>query len=259
MKLDVIFSASGLTPGEVHGRTVFVIDILRAGTTMCAALHHGARAVVPVASTEEALRMAQTLGLSETVLAGERNCVRIAGFALGNSPAEMTAEAVGGKTVVMTTTNGTGALLVVSNAAHVYLAGAANFTLAGARAREAWEKDEEILIVCAGREQRFSLDDAYAAGRLAEAAIGGGRARNRKGLNDAALAALDLVRRYGRRWERPLLASRGGHELTELGMKEDIVDAARLDAYPVLAQFQNRRVVVATPTPTPPTPTAPVS
>lgn len=243
MKLDVVFSATGLTPGEVQGRTVFVIDILRAGTTICAALHHGARAVVPVASTEEALRMAQTLGPNETVLAGERNCVRIEGFALGNSPAEMTPESVAGKTVVMTTSNGTGALLAVANAPSVYLASAANFTVAAARAHDAWEKKEEVLILCAGRDHRFALDDAYTAGRLAEAALGGGRGR--KGLSDGALAALDLVRRYGRRWERPLSASRGGRELVELGMKSDIALAAIQDAHPVLAQFTNRRVVAA--------------
>ena len=90
MKLDVLFSPLGLTPAEVQGRTVFVVDILRLSTTVCAALHHGARAVVPVPSTEEALRMAQTLGPGEVVLAGERNGLPIPGFALGNSPREMT-------------------------------------------------------------------------------------------------------------------------------------------------------------------------
>jgi 2-phosphosulfolactate phosphatase len=217
---------------------------------MCAALYHGARAIVPVASTEEALRLAQTLGVNETVLAGERNALRIPGFALGNSPREMTAEAVRGKTVVMSTSNGTGALLAAANAPHVYLACAANFTLASALAQEAWGRQEDMLVICAGREQRFALDDAYCAGRLVEAVLDG--VRSRKGLNDAALAALDLVRRYGRGWERPLAASAGGRELNELGFKDDVADAARIDAYPVLAQFQNRRVTVPPPaTPVP--------
>ncbi len=252
MTLDVVFSAAGLTPGEVQGRTVFVIDILRAGTTMCAALHHGARAVVPVASTEEALRLAQTLGNAETVLAGERNAIPIAGFALGNSPGEMRPEVVRGKTVVMTTSNGTGALLAAASTPNGSLACAANFTLVSAHAREAWTRSEDILVVCAGREQRFALDDAYCAGRLIEVAIGGGRGR--KGLNDAAIATLDLVRRYGRKWERPLLASRAGQELSQLGFKEDIAEAARVDAFPVLAQFANRRVSAMA---IPPAPAAP--
>ena len=74
MKLDVVFAPLGLLPAEVQGRTVFVIDILRATTTMCAALSKGARAVIPVAETDEALRLAQTLGSGDVVLAGERQC-----------------------------------------------------------------------------------------------------------------------------------------------------------------------------------------
>jgi 2-phosphosulfolactate phosphatase len=108
------------------------------------------------------------------------------------------------------------------------------------RARAAWQAREPILVVCAGREGRFALDDAYTAGRLVEAALGGGRGR--KGLNDAALAALDLVRRYGRRWERPLLASGGGRDLLDLGMRDDIAEAARVDAHAVLPLYSNRRV-----------------
>jgi 2-phosphosulfolactate phosphatase len=244
MKLDVTFYGF-LAPGEAQGRTVCVIDILRSGTTMCAALHHGARAVVPVASTEEAMRLAQTLGTDETVLAGERSCARIPGFALGNSPLEPVPEVVRGKTVVMTTTNGTGTLLATQGAAAVYLACAANFSVAGARLREVWERDRDLLVVCAGREQRFALEDAYTAGRIVEAALGG--RRGRKGLNDAAIVALDLVRRYGERWERPLVTSRAGRDLIALGMEADVAECARMDAYPVLAQFQNRRVVIAPP------------
>jgi len=90
MRLDVVFSPAGLTSAEVQGRTAFVIDILRATTSICAALHHGAKALIPVASTEEALRLAQTIGSTDVLLAGEKNCLRIPGFHLGNSPLEMT-------------------------------------------------------------------------------------------------------------------------------------------------------------------------
>lgn len=243
MTLAVVFTPAGLAATEIRGRTAFVIDVLRAGTTMCAALTHGARAVIPVADTEEALRLAQTLGAGETLLAGERRCVPIPGFALGNSPREMVPDMVRGKTVIMTTTNGTAALLAMTGAAQVYVAGASNFSLAAAIVHDLWVREEGILIVCAGREQAFALDDAYTAGRLVEAALGG--RRGRKGLNDAALAALDLARRYGRRWDRPLGASRSGRDLIELGMKADVVDAARQDAYPVLATFARGRVTAA--------------
>src|SRR5262245_35666305 len=118
MKLDIVFSPLGLTQNETAGRTVLVVDVLRATTTMCAALSNGAKAVIPVGSTEEALKLAQTIG-SDVVLAGEQNCVRISGFALGNSPREMTSDAVKGKLVVMRTTNGTRAMLAISGAAAI--------------------------------------------------------------------------------------------------------------------------------------------
>jgi 2-phosphosulfolactate phosphatase len=243
MKLHVWFSPLGLGPADVQGRTIFVIDVLRATTVMCAALHNGARAIIPVASTEEALRLAQTIGSADVLLAGEKNCVRIPGFALGNSPLEMTEPTVKGKTIVVTTTNGTKALLAAQGAAAVYVAAAANLTLAGERAREALEQNRSVLILCAGRETAFGLDDAYCAGRLAAVAIGGHRPR--KGLNDAGLASLDLVRRYGDDWSRPLSCSSAGHELARLGFREDVLDAGRLDAYAVLPQFHERRVTVA--------------
>jgi 2-phosphosulfolactate phosphatase len=244
MKLDVLFTPAGLTLAEVQGRTVFVVDILRASTSMCAAMSSGAKAILPVSSTEEALRLAQTIGSADVLLAGERNCVRIEGFHLGNSPLEMTESAVRGKTIVLTTTNGTKALLACQGAEAVHPVCAGNLSLAAERAREALEREGGMLVVCAGRGGAFSLDDAYAAGRLAAAALGG--SRGRRWCNDAALASLDLVRRYGEKWERPLSRSRAGRELIRLGFGDDVKAAARLDGYPVLPSFQERRVTLAT-------------
>ena len=246
MKLDVVFTPAGLTSQEVQGRTVFVVDILRATTTMCAALHHGARALIPAAATEEALRLAQSIGGADVLLAGERQAARIPGFDLGNSPLEMTAAAVRGKTLIVTTSNGTWALLACQGAAAVYPACAGNLTLAAEKVRETLDGRRRALIVCAGREGAFSLDDAYAAGRLVAAALGDRRPR--RGLSDSAVAALDLVRRYGEDWERPLRRSRAGRELVRLGFEDDIAAASRMDAYPVLPQFHDRRVTL-TPVP----------
>jgi 2-phosphosulfolactate phosphatase len=243
MRLDVVFTPAGLTSSDVQGRTAFVIDILRATTAMCAALSHGARAMIPVAATEEALRLAQTIGSDDVLLAGEKECVRIPGFDLGNSPLEMLERTVKGKTIIVTTTNGTKALLACQGAAAVYPACAANLSVAAEKARETLERESDLLIVCAGRAGAFSLDDAYCAGRLAAAVLGSRKPR--RGLSDAAIASLDLVRRYGDGWRRPLGYSRAGRELIRLGFRADVLDAARQDAYPVLAQFHDRRVMVA--------------
>jgi 2-phosphosulfolactate phosphatase len=242
MRIDVAFTPEGLRSGQVQGQTIFVIDILRATTTMCAALRHGAKAIIPVASAEEALRLAQTIGSTDVLLAGEKNCVRIPGFQLGNSPLEMSENTVRGKTILLTTSNGTRALLACQGASAVFPAAAVNLSVAAEKAREAMEGDERILVVCAGRNGAFSLDDAYCAGRLLSAIRDGSKSRG--GLNDAALACLDLVRRYGERWERPLALSRAGRELVKLGFRADLHEAARVDAYPVLPHFHERRVTL---------------
>ena len=242
MRIDVAFTPAGLSHHEVHRRTVFVIDILRATTTMCAALSNGAKSIIPVSSTEEALRLTQTIGSNDVLLAGERKCVKIPGFHLGNSPLEMKEETVRGKTLVITTSNGTEALLACQGGGSVYLAAAANLNLAAERGREALDDHQSILIVCAGRTGAFALDDAYCAGQLATAILGG--TKPRRGLNDATLASIALVRRYRDHWERPLGNSRSGRELVRLGYGDDIRDAARVDAYPVLPQFHERRVTL---------------
>lgn len=242
MRIDVAFTPDGLSQPEVQGRAVFVIDILRATTAMCAAISNGAKAIIPVSSTEEALRLSQTIGSNDVLLAGERECVRIPGFHLGNSPLEMKEGVVRGKTLILTTSNGTKALLACQGAGTVYPTAAANLSLAAERGREALEGNQPILIVCAGRNGAFALDDAYCAGRLAAAIVGG--TRPRRELNDAALASIALVRRYGENWERPLRHSRSGRELFKLGFGDDVRDSARLDAYPVPVQFHERRVTL---------------
>jgi 2-phosphosulfolactate phosphatase len=243
MKLDVAFSPRELNPSEVADRTVLVIDVLRATTTICAALHHGARAVVPAADTEDATRLEAILGPEDVVLAGERNLVRIPGFKLGNSPGEMTADVVQGKTLVMTTTNGTNALLATAGAREVFVAAAVNLSVAGARARQALEEHGDLLILCAGRDHGFGFDDAFIAGCLAERALGG--RRRRKGLNDAALVAVDLVIRYSNRIERALSLSGAGRELAARGFRDDIVAASVVDAHPVLPVFHDKRILLA--------------
>ena len=112
-------------PEELAGTTVVVIDMLRATTTIVEALSAGAVAVIPCGEIEEARQCARQRSPA-ALLGGERGGRPIAGFDLGNSPAEYTAERVGGKTVVLTTTNGTRALLHSRQAARVLVAAFAN-------------------------------------------------------------------------------------------------------------------------------------
>ena len=88
MKIDVHFTPLGLGAADLAGRGVVVIDVLRATTTIITALANGAKAVIPAATSEEAVRLASNLEKDGVLLAGERRSVKIEGFALGNSPRE---------------------------------------------------------------------------------------------------------------------------------------------------------------------------
>jgi len=241
MKIDVFFTASGVQPAEVQGRSVVVVDVLRATTTIAVALDHGAREVVPAASTEEALRIAQNLERADVVLAGERRSTRIPGFALGNSPLEFTADAVHGKTIVLTTTNGTPALIAAQGAREVIALAAVNFGVVAQHCRAALEQAGDLVILCAGSERRFALEDAFAAGRLTKVVLPEGGLR-RVDVNDGALASLELARHYGERWLRAFRASGHGQELADLGFREDVRYCAQENTHPVLPIYADRRI-----------------
>ncbi|MFQ6046537.1 MAG: 2-phosphosulfolactate phosphatase [Gemmatimonadales bacterium] len=243
MRLSVFFTPLGVTAADVAERPVLVVDLLRTTTTVVAALGNGARAVVPAATADEALRLAANLEKDSVLLAGERRMERIEGFALGNSPREMTREVVEGKTIVMATTNGTAAIVAAQAGDPVYVVSATNFSAAVEKARPAFEERGEIVILCSGRERRFALEDAYAAGRFAQALIPGRRRRSAD-LNDAAIGALELVRRYGDKWKRAISASAAARNLRQLGFRADVAAATEVDSYAIVPQYSGRLVTV---------------
>lgn len=245
MKLSVYFTPLAVTPPVVAGKPVLVIDILRATTTMVTALANGARAILPAETADEAMRMAQNLKSDDLLLAGERNLARIDGFTLGNSPLEMTAEVVAGKQLIMTTTNGSAALAAVGLGNPVLIAAALNFTAVARAANEAFEDADEIVIVCAGREGMFALEDAYAAGRFVQSLIAG-RGRNAVALSDGAIAARELVRRYGDKWRRAISASAAARTLKLAKLKADVDAATESDKYDIVPRYADKLVKVPT-------------
>jgi 2-phosphosulfolactate phosphatase len=246
MKLTINFTPLGLKAQDITGKPVLVIDVLRCTTTIVEALANGARAVLPTATAEDALRLAQNLEKDAVLLCGERKMDRIPGFALGNSPLEMTAEAVTDKTIVMATTNGTVAIAATEPASPVIIGAVTNFTAAAAAARAALEEHGEITILCSGRERSFALEDAYVAGRFAQVLIPG-QARRSADLNDAAIAALELVRRYGDKWKGAIAASTAARALKAAGLKADIAAATEVDQHAIVPLYRERMVKLPDP------------
>jgi 2-phosphosulfolactate phosphatase len=246
VKLDVVFTPQALGPNDLAGRTVVVVDILRATTTIAVALANGAKAVLPAGTTEEAMRIAQALERDAVVLAGERKSERIPGFALGNSPAEFGPEVVAGKTIVMSTSNGTAALIAAQAAREVVACAAVNFSVVAERCRAVLAEQGDLVILCAGADRQFALEDAFAAGRLTKLLLPEGGAKHVT-VNDGAVAALELARHYGERWGRALRASAHGRELAALGFRADLDACAAQDTHPVLPLYADRRITAYRP------------
>jgi 2-phosphosulfolactate phosphatase len=190
------------TPAEVERvPTAVVVDVLRATSTIAQALESGYRRVFCCAEIEEARKLRDRLG--DAILAGERRGEAIPGFDLGNSPREFLEPRA--ETLVLSTTNGTRAIVAAArNAGAVLVGSLLNLDAVVGAARTA---GTDVEVVCAGVEARFTLDDAYCAGRMAEL-LGGER-------SDAAEAAVRLARSFGsaeeglRASENPFLAKLG--------------------------------------------------
>ena len=239
MRLDVHFGGQPIHAAEISGRVVVAIDVLRASTTIAAALHNGARAVIPFDDAEDVVSRSKAFDRSEVRLAGERKMRAIPGFDLGNSPREFTREAVEGKTVLLATTNGTVALVGLQGARDVVVGSYVNFSPVAALLRAAARGDTDIAIVCAGRERHFALEDAACAGRFVRAVA---RRMPQLRLNDAARACALIDRRYGEAIDKVFADAEHGVALTEAGFAEDLHVCASLDAYPVIPVYQDRQI-----------------
>jgi 2-phosphosulfolactate phosphatase len=151
-----------LSPVDVAaaGPCAVVVDVLRATTTLTVALTHGARAVIPTATTEEALALRRSR--PATLACGERNGRIVPGFDLGNSPFEYTEERVRGQTLAFASTNGSLAMLAARGARRRVLAAFVN----AAAVVESVRRERQVTIVCAGKVGGFCLEDAACAGLL---------------------------------------------------------------------------------------------
>lgn len=239
MRLDVFFGHQQHASANVAGRVVAVIDVLRASTTIAVALANGARAVVPFESSEEAVVRSKSFVRSDVRLAGERKMHAIAGFDLGNSPREFTREAVEGKTVLISTTNGTAALVAVQGARDVVVASYVNFSAVLAMLRAALRGGTDLAIVCAGRDRQFSLEDAACAGRYVERIT---KSLAGVEINDAARACMLLDARYEGEIGRVFEESEHGRALADAGYSADLEMCAAVDSYSVVPIYADRQI-----------------
>jgi 2-phosphosulfolactate phosphatase len=231
--INVHFLPALVAPEQLAGKTVAVIDVLRATTTIVQALAAGAKEVVPCLEVSEAKRKAARCK-GRKLLGGERGGVSIEGFNLGNSPAEYTSKAVKGKTVFFTTTNGTRAMHVCKPAERVLLAAFTNYSALCERLADV----RGVELVCAGTEGHISREDVLLAGAIASRL---GTLRNLSAVfTDSACIVVDSWMRWRDSQlplETTLLDSRGGANLLQIGKREDIALAAEIDKHAIVPEL----------------------
>ena len=165
MRIDVQTYHSYTDKDRFADKTIIAIDVLRCTSAMIEALSNGAKCIIPRIDTEEAIDLAVSLGRESCVVGGERGCNIVPGFDVGNSPFEYSAEKVSGKTVIISTSNGTNAICGIHNAETMLIGAMIN---ASAAAKAAAKAGNDVMIVCSGTNDMDSADDFCAAGSIIE-------------------------------------------------------------------------------------------
>ena len=235
-ELDVVLLPQLVVPGEIRRQTVVMVDVLRASTTMVAALSQGADAIYPCAEISVARQLKMQIA-GTVILGGERNGKMIDGFDAGNSPLEYGHSRVNGHAIVLCTTNGTYTLEACRNARKILVGSFVNLSAICHRI----ERQPHVAIVCAGTDRCISDEDVLFAGAVVL------QIRNRNPgvlLGDAAQIAASRWQDVASRvesgqvelWE-VLAASRGGRNLMKLDYRQDIRFCSRIDLFDTVPEL----------------------
>ncbi|MBK7713294.1 MAG: 2-phosphosulfolactate phosphatase [Bacteroidales bacterium] len=181
-KIETCFSPVLYQPEEHMNSIVVIIDVLRASSAICTAFANGAAAILPVANADEA-RLYKSKGY---LVAAERDGFVLDFADFGNSPFNFTREKVEGKTIVYSTTNGTG---VINQASAAYAIAVGSFLNMKALTEWIIRQERDLLLFCAGWKNRFNLEDTVCAGAMASKLMDSGSFTT---ICDSTLAAMDL-------------------------------------------------------------------
>ncbi len=235
-QVEVCLSPALLHLYDPRDKNVVIIDVFRATSTIAAALHNGAREVVPVATISEAVRLGQAI--SNSITAGERDGQIAPGLQHGNSPSEYPSDFVSGKTLVLTTTNGT-RLLHMVNGAHRILTG--SFLNLTATTEYLLQGDKDVLLGCAAWKDKFNLEDTLLAGEIARRLLAERFVTN----DDSTRCAVQMAQGVNGNYLGFLKGSSHYHRLSALGLQADMDYCATPDLHPVVPVLSGQALVSA--------------
>ncbi|MEM1128550.1 MAG: 2-phosphosulfolactate phosphatase [Bacteroidota bacterium] len=238
LQADVFLTYAHVTPEDVHGRSVVIIDVFRASSTIVTALHQGARAIIPVQDSAEAGKITSHLDQDSYLLAGERGGEQIEGYHLGNSPLSFTPDQVTGQIILLNTTNGTQAVAHAQESTHMVIGCFLNVSSVVSFLEAA---DRPITLVCAGWRRRVSLEDTLCAGLLLDRLWGGQPPAK---LSDAVQVAYGQYERAAADLHGALLRCDHAQRLISMGAADDVQYCTQVDALNALPYYRDRQLTL---------------
>lgn len=233
--IEVCLTPALLDLYTIENSIVVVIDILRATSSITYGIDNGAEAIIPVAQVEDCLAYAD----KGYLLAAERNGEVVEGYDFGNSPFSYTTEKVKGKTIVLTTTNGTKAMHMAQERAHQVVVG--SFLNLTSLCEWLKVQDKDVLLLCAGWKDKFNLEDTLFAGAVVNTLR-----KDFVHFDDACVAAEDMYLLAKDDLRGYLKKSSHNHRLEQLNIEEDVKFCLKLDICKAIPVLIKERLIALT-------------
>jgi 2-phosphosulfolactate phosphatase len=210
------------------GKTTVVIDVLRATTVIVTALANSAKEVIPVNTIEFAMKISGNAFGGQTLLCGERNTKMIEGFNFGNSPLQFTSDTVKGKSIVLYTTNGSKAIVRAKHSENLFIC---CFNNLSSIAKKLIQLRKDVVILCAGSNGMFCLEDTLCAGKLISELD---KYNGDIEITDAVKASVVLNESFGKNTEKMLGECEHGSLLIKNGFVDDIKHCSQVNNVDVI-------------------------
>lgn len=237
MQIDVVLTVDEVRQEQIINRTVIIIDVLRASSTIVTALYKGFTMIYPVETIGQALSLFHSGTKSDTVLAGERYCKDIHDFHYNNSPTQLMEAEPGRKKLILTTTNGTRAIQKARHGTSILIGCFLNAT---ACIEEALSRGLDITLFCAGSRKKYAHEDGLAAGLLIHHA----QSLNPNiRISDLGITLLNSYQQCAHCLGEELRKSATGKRLLSLNYEKDVSFCSQVDLFHLVPIVKDNRIL----------------